>query len=60
MNAIAIKERLDLYEKILGGAQEAKGLRADLGAFERMNEDEVLADLRRMVIAGEVLPEEDT
>ena len=53
-------ERLDLYEKILGGAQEAKGLRADLGAFERMNEDEVLADLRRMVIAGEVLPEEDT
>lgn len=52
-------ERLDLYERILGGAQEAKGLREDLGAFEKMNEDEVLADLRRMVIAGEVLPDEE-
>lgn len=53
-------ERLDLYERVIGSAQEAEGLRSDLGAFETMNEDDVLMDLRAAVLRGEVLPEEDT
>jgi SNF2 family DNA or RNA helicase len=51
--------RLDLYEKVIGGQAEAKGLKEDLERMNTASEEEILADLRRAVLAGEVLPEED-
>jgi hypothetical protein len=51
--------RLDLYEKVIGGQAEARGLKEDLERMNTASEEEILADLRRAVLAGEVLPEED-
>ena len=52
-------DRLDLFEKLIGGAQEASDLKADLTKFETASEEEILDDLRAAVLAGNVLPQED-
>lgn len=50
-------DRLGLYDAVLGSAQEAVGLQNDLIGTETASSAEILADLRRAILAGEVVPE---